>query len=223
MKISRAVILLSGNLSDVESVRQYVDRDTLLIGCDGGTRHILNLGLKPHVVIGDFDSYTSPMSDSDNGTEYIRYPKDKDITDSELAIRYAIERGCNDIILAGLLGDRVDHLLGNILLLTKRSFANVALKIIAGNQEIYLIRAQQVNISGKKGDTISFIPIKGRAKVSRAVGLKYDLSKYELSLQGNQGISNVLTRATAEVTVAKGPLLVIHERQLFVHNRKDGQ
>lgn len=210
MRCARAVILLNGNKSDVAGIRRYIDDDTLLIGCDGGTNHLHELGLKPHIVIGDFDSYAPQKQD--DGVEYIHYPSDKDLTDSELAIRYAIKRGCKEVIVAGLLGNRVDHLLANTLLLTKRAFASVDLKIIEGNQEIYLLRGD-ATIHGKKGDTISFIPIKGTAKVSQTSGLKYDLSKYKLSLQGNQGISNVLTKNTAEVSVVKGSLLVIHSHQ----------
>ncbi|HZL08232.1 MAG TPA: thiamine diphosphokinase [Candidatus Dormibacteraeota bacterium] len=206
--MKRAVIFLNGNLSDLTLVKQYINKSTLLIGCDGGTRHILELGLQPDVVIGDLDSFRPEEISSDHQPKYITCPTDKDFTDSEFAIRYAIENGYQEVILAGALGDRLDHLLGNIFLLDK--FADSKIKIIEGHQEAYIVRAQ-AEISGHKGDTISFIPILGNPKVSSTGGLKYDLNKYQLSLKGNTGISNVLTRQSTTITVTKGTILVIHQ------------
>lgn len=221
----KAVIFLNGDRSDTSWVKPYIDDRTMLIGCDGGTRHILSLGYKPSAVIGDFDSLEYPAGDivgrlkqggeqstDINGTAYVRYPADKDYTDSELAIRYAAEHGCRRIILAGALGTRLDHVLGNILLLAKDEFSSLDLKIIEGGQEIYLVRGQ-ARISGTPGDVISFIPVAGSARVSSSAGLKYDLSQYDLSPQANHGISNVLTQPIARVEVKTNVLLVIHQKQ----------
>jgi thiamine pyrophosphokinase len=204
-----AIIFLNGDRSDMSAVKPYITADTVLIGCDGGAQHILALGHTPDVVIGDFDSFSGQGS---QGTEYIRYPADKDVTDAELALSYAARQGYRDVIMVGLLGTRVDHLLGNIFLLTKRRFAKLNIRLIEGRQTIYLIRGYAL-IKGKKGDTISFMPIKGLPRVLSSRGLKYDLSQYRLSMQGNQGISNVLTRATAEVTMQSGVLLAVHQSQ----------
>src|SRR5665213_4601129 len=113
----KVIIFLNGDLSDLSLVQPEIDNRTMLIGCDGGTSYILALGYKPAVIIGDFDSLDKDSTDLKD-TTYVRYPTDKDYTDSELAIRYAAEQGCDQIILAGALGTRLDHLLGNILLLT---------------------------------------------------------------------------------------------------------
>jgi len=208
--MKRAIIFLNGNLSDLTLVKQYINKHSLLIGCDGGTRHILELGLQPDVVIGDLDSFRPEEISSDHQPKYVTCPTDKDFTDSEFAIRYAQQAGYRHIILAGALGDRLDHLLGNIFLLNKDGFANLKLKIIEGNQEAYIVRGQ-TRINGQKGDTISFIPIAGKPQVKTTGGLKYDLNEYTLSLQGNTGISNILTRKSTEITVTKGSILVIHQ------------
>jgi len=208
----QAVIFLNGDRTDLSGVKPYIDGRTLLVGCDGGTRHILALGYKPSAVIGDFDSYEQP--DDTNGTVYVRYPADKDYTDAELAVRYAAEQGCRRIILAGVLGTRLDHLLGNILLLVKDEFAPLDIKIIEGDQEIYLIRGQ-ARINGTAGDIISFIPINGPVEVSRSTGLKYDLSRHDLSPQANLGVSNILTEPVAEVRLKTNVLLVVHQRQAY--------
>lgn len=220
IKHSRAIIFVDGSLGGFSRVKKYLGDDNLLIGCDGGTNHILALGYKPDVVIGDFDSLAAPEilkqlkpdggTVTVDGTIYIRYPADKEFTDSELAVRYAAKAGCREIILAGVLGDRLDHLLANIFLINKREFAKLHLKIIDGGQEAYIVRGH-TRIEGQKGDTISFIPIDGYPEARTAGGLKYDLGEYKLSRQGNLGISNVLLRQTVEITVSRGSLLVIHQ------------
>ena len=211
----KAVIFLNGDRTDLSRVKKYTDKDTLIIGADGGTNHILKLGLKPDVVIGDLDSFNviaRERSDRSNPVKYIRYPRDKDFTDGELAIVYAKENGYKEIIVMGLLGTRVDHTLGNIFLLLKKDFETLKIKIVEGNQEMYLVR-KKATIFGKKGETISVIPIAGEVGETASKGLKYNLNEYKLSLQGNQGISNILTKDTAEITVKKGILLIIHTKK----------
>src|SRR6201999_3131927 len=88
--MKRAIIFLNGELSDPKAILPYIDEQTLLIGCDGGTKHILALGLQPSVIIGDFDSYSK--SDS-NEVKKLQFPAVKDHTDSELAIQYAKNAG----------------------------------------------------------------------------------------------------------------------------------
>lgn len=218
-KTRRAIIFLNGNPVAASRLQAYLADDSLLIGCDGGTRHLLELGLQPRVVIGDFDSFSAPWVPDhlpigqprtvDNVT-FIRYPTDKNETDGELALRYAKKAGCQDIILVGAIGDRMDHVLGHILLLRRSAFSHLRLKLIDDQQEIYVIRGQ-AHISGKRGDIISFLPLWGSPKVASSKGLRYDLSQYKLSGYGNIGISNVLLASSAQVTLTRGTLLVVHQ------------
>jgi thiamine pyrophosphokinase len=218
------MIFVNGDRSDISCAARLIDEQTILIGCDGGTDHILTIGRTPDVVIGDFDSFNNlppsvkrQLGPTDGtpliiqGTTYVHYPTDKDFTDTEAAIRYAARAGYYHIILTGTLGSRLDHLLGTVFLLTKAEFADLDLKIIEGSQEMYLVD-NQVHIIGQKGDTISFIPISGIGRAS-SHGLMYELDNYKLSIHGNQGISNQLARKNVDITVIKGPLLVIHGRQ----------
>ena len=214
MTNKKAIILLNGDRADLSRIKKYIDQKTLIIGVDGGAEHILKLKLIPNVILGDFDSLSKKTKQAlkKYSIEYVRYPRKKDFTDGELAIKFAIKRGFKDIIVTGLLGTRVDHLLGNILLLLKKEYADINLKIVEGKQEIYLIRKHTI-IHGKKGDTISFIPIDGSVNDITSAGLEYDLGNYKLSLQGNRGISNRMTKNQAELTIKKGILLVIHIQQ----------
>lgn len=189
-------------------------KNALLIGCDGGTQHILDLGLVPDVAIGDFDSFDPVKLPTQ--TKVIRFPADKDKLDSELAIRYAIEQGCTKITILGFYGDRFDHMLGNTFLLSHPDFQDIDLRIISGQQEIYAVR-QSVQIHGQIDDVISFFPLSEIARATSTHGaLNYPLNDYELSPHGNQGISNVLVKKTVEVEVQQGSLLIIHTHQAIL-------
>ena len=206
-KVRAAIIFLNGTPVAAERLKPYLRSKPLLIGCDGGTRQLIALGLTPDAIIGDFDSWPD---DDLEGVTAVRYPVDKDHTDGELAIQYARMAGCQEIILVGALGGRLDHLLGHLLLLNKREFRALSLKIIDDTQEAFLIR-KTAQVQGKKGDIVSFMPLNGPVKVVSCRGLRYPLSNYRLSPQANMGISNVMTAQSAEIVLSHGTLLVIHQ------------
>lgn len=206
---NKAVIVLNGELAPTLRLAPLL-KDALIIGCDGGTQHLLARKLVPDVVVGDFDSLgETPLPQS---VKQVRYPTDKDKLDSELAIEYAIKQGCTDITLLAFTGDRFDHMLGNIYLLSDPAFSGINLRILDGLQEIYVIKDKAV-INGKSGDIISFIPLSARATASSSAGLRYNLQDYTLSQHGNQGISNELLTEEVTVRVQRGKILVVHRRQ----------
>ena len=59
--------------------------------------------------MGDFDSAEKPVFDNIE-----IFPSEKDDTDLMLAIKEGFESGCDDFLIFGATGGRVDHLLGNI-------------------------------------------------------------------------------------------------------------
>ena len=82
--------------------------NALVIAADGGLRHTERLGLRPHVILGDFDSLGYIPADS------TVFPVEKDDTDSMLAVRLGLERGCDWFAFYGALdGPRLDHTIAN--------------------------------------------------------------------------------------------------------------
>ncbi len=105
----------------------------------------------PDLIIGDFDS----LKKIPPNIPVIKYPEDKDFTDAELALQFCQNIKTKEVVLVGLLGRRLDHLIANLMSLSKYNF-----KIIEGNQEIFLCR-DKLKIFGKKNDLISLIPLLG--------------------------------------------------------------
>ena len=220
----KAVIFINGDEADLNYVRTYVDQKTLVVGCDGGTDKIYGLGYKPDAVIGDFDSIQAlpaqiknlPKADFGkeilvDGTTYVKYPTDKDFLDVELAINYVVGQKIKELIIVNTEGDELDHVLGVLMVLAKRKYKPANIKIIRPGQEIYTARGKTV-IHGKKGDKVSLVPLYGSVNVESSSGLKYDPSKYQMSLHRNIGISNELTSKKATLNTSKGCFLVVHHQ-----------
>ena len=103
--------------------------------------------IMPDIILGDFDSVNKDAIDYyRNKTEIpIKdFPPEKDETDTELAIRTAIEMGAEEIILFGATGTRVDHLLGNIQLLSLGLQTGVDCQIVDANNRIRLLTKDMV-------------------------------------------------------------------------------
>ncbi|MEX2014417.1 MAG: thiamine diphosphokinase [Candidatus Saccharimonadales bacterium] len=220
-KINKALIFLNGDEPDLAYTKKYADKNTLIIGCDGGTGSIYKIGLTPQVVLGDFDSVTSLPKEIKNlpkryygketiinDTVYIKYPGDKDFLDVEAAIDYALRKQLREIILVNTHGDELDHVVGVLALLSKRKYRSADIKLIRPLLKAYIIRGK-AEIKGKIGDKISLIPLYGPVKVKNSSGLKYDPAQYKMSLQQNLGISNELINKKAALELSKGCFLVI--------------
>ena len=106
----RCVIIGGAGIRNYQAVWDYLNPDDFNIFCDSGLRHLDALGVKPHLVVGDFDSHANPNMN----VETIELPREKDDTDTVLAAKEAVKRGFDEFLLLGAAGGRLDHTLGNV-------------------------------------------------------------------------------------------------------------
>jgi len=214
--VMRALIFVNGDLPDAATARRLAEKADLVVAADGGSRHALALGITPHVVVGDLDSLEPSLRAklAEAGTRFLPYPSEKDETDLELALLYAVEQGAEEVLVLGALGRRIDQTLANLLLLAHPALAGVSVRVIAGRQEVFLIRDEAL-IEGRPGDTVSLIPIGGDVHGVTAEGLKWPLADETLRFGPARGVSNLLLGREARVRVREGFLLcvVIHKSQ----------
>ena len=114
-----ACVFCNGEIRDMEGARDVASGAGLLIAADGGARYLAAMGLIPHAVIGDMDSIDGKLPGGEEGAEVIAFPRDKDQSDAELAVRWAVKQGAGHILLLGAWGGRPDHAIGNAALLTR--------------------------------------------------------------------------------------------------------
>ena len=131
---------------------KLIQEDDYLVAADGGLRHVLALGLTPHLLIGDLDS-ASPEDVAklqSRGVTIQQFPPAKDETDIQLALQTVLENGYQHVILMAALGGRMDHALGNLSLLTNPAFRDVDVRLDDGRIEAFVIW-RVAEVQGKAG------------------------------------------------------------------------
>ncbi len=212
MLIKRVIIFANGELPDLEKARAILSGDDFIVAADGGTRHVLALGRTPNIIIGDLDSATFDLGPLiEKRTQVIRFPKDKNETDLELAINHAINLNPNQIVIVAALGNRLDQTLGNISLMTDPALSSVDIRLDDGAEEVFFCR-EQVQVHGGSGDIVSLIPWQGDVAGVLTNGLKWPLQSEILYSHKTRGISNEMIGETAAIQIKSGLLLVVHAR-----------
>ncbi len=204
----RAFIYTAGNYS-VEDIKLYkrikTKEDDLIICADGGYDALIYTGITPHIIIGDLDSVKSNIP---RDIKTLKYPADKDKTDLEICIDYALENGCETIFILGALGGRIDHTLGVLCALKYAKEYGAEAMILTGKSRIYFVD-KEIEVAREKFDYISLIPSTDTAEGVSTLGLKYELNNRTLYKSSSLGISNEFFNNTAKITVQKGQLYVI--------------
>jgi len=212
--MQRILIFANGELPDLNKARLLPERDDYIICADGGTRHALALNLQPNLVIGDMDSLKEGQWQKleKAGIPVELYPHDKNETDLELAILRAIELTPKEILVIAALGGRLDHILGNLALLSDIRLSAFNTRFDDGVEEIFFCR-EQVEVHGRSGDIISLIPWGRPVQGIQTEGLRWSLNRETLYPQKTRGISNEMLGKTASISIQSGLLLIIHRRQ----------
>ncbi|MGQ9491021.1 MAG: thiamine diphosphokinase [Anaerolineae bacterium] len=190
----------------------------LVIAADRGAEHGLAWGWPIHILIGDLDSLPETLTArlQNTGIEILTAPPEKDETDVELALRRAVMTGPQEIILCGALGGRTDHLLANVLLLTRPDLSAHSLVLADGPETVRLLhnpearKTAQIRLTGTPGDLVSLLPWAGDAEGISTEGLYYPLRDETLFLGHARGISNVMLGSHASINLRRGSLFVIH-------------
>ena len=209
----RALIFANGNFNTSASILSSFREDDLLIAADGGAKFYIAVGLWPNIVIGDMDSLSPSMIQDlkNHGSQMIEYSPDKDQTDLELALTYAVQQGADEILLLGLLGGRLDQSMANILLLTRNEWKDLNIVVSNEPDTAYLMHDNDtVSIQGQPGDIVSLIPLSEVVTNVTTLGLRWKLDQAKLILGSTLSVSNELLKTTAEIQIGSGKLFLIH-------------
>ncbi len=207
--MSRCVIIGGADITDYESIRKLVKEEDFNIFCDSGLKHMEKLGIRPDLIVGDFDSYEKPYMD----VETIVLPREKDDTDTAYAAGEAIRRGFRDVLLIGAAGGREDHTLVNLFLLFRFDTCGIRARLADDYSEMEVVSKEPAYIE----DSclyFSLVNMTGTAKGITIKNAKFPLENAEITSEYQYGTSNeVLPGKTAEVRVKEGRVLLIKVRR----------
>ena len=204
----RCVIVGGAEIRDYPTIRQYLRSDDFFLFCDSGLRHVEGLNAVPDLIVGDFDSHANPNLP----VETIVLPCEQDDTDTVFAVKTAVQRGFCDFLLLGVIGGRLDHTLANVSALLWLHHQGKSAVAVDNFSEMEIVSENAVQIPAHF-PFFSLLNISGTAEGVTIKNAKYPLDNAAIQCDYQYGVSNeVLPGKTAEVTVAKGELLLIKDR-----------
>lgn len=214
------IVVSGGNIDDDFACRvieeQQREKSVWMIAADRGMDFFYRNRIQPDVIIGDFDSAEreSLAYFREQGRTQIReLCPIKDDTDTESAIRYALEQGAEQITLLGATGSRLDHVLGNVELLGIGLKAGVPITIMDEKNRIRMIdKGITIKKSEQYGTYVSLLPYTERVEHLTLCGVKYPLADATLTGFCSLGVSNEIVEEEAEITFDGGILLVVESR-----------
>jgi thiamine pyrophosphokinase len=200
----RATVITGGAAPAPEVAAEWIREGSLVIAADSGAQTARAYGIDPDLIVGDFDSLPEAVVAEYASSRIRRYPRAKDHTDTEIALQIAREEGCDEVVLIGGGGGRLDHLLA-IVALFERPGPPVAW--ISANAAVFPVDHEAVQY-GRPGELISFLPVGCVPCRMASSGLRWPLDDLEWG-RGDLGISNEFVDREVRVSMRSGRLLVI--------------
>ena len=187
-----------------DSLAEEIGNEDLVIAADGGLKHTQGLGIRPDVILGDFDS----LGFVPEGAEV--FPVEKDDTDAMLAIRHGLERGyCRFVIYGGMDGGRLDHTLANYQALQFLADRGAEGYLVGDHYLATVVRSGRISFPAQAKGIVSVFCLGADAEGVTLEGLKYPLAGGRLTCGFPLGVSNEYTASEASITVKDGILLIV--------------
>ena len=202
-----------------------LEENALMVAADSGLELAESAGLKPHWIIGDMDSISNPAKLKSYPEDcIIRYPVDKDFTDTELAFSLLKEKGCDDIWIIGGGGGRVDHLFGIRSMLEKEFFPS---RWYPDNADIYCLETRslapetdvqetensvlqhgKLSLCLEPGNLVSVFPLGCGPWEASSRGLRWPLDNVSWN-RGFFGLSNIAQTGEIMINCVQGRFMVL--------------
>jgi len=207
-------ILGGGPVNELPNLQEFNQEDVLWLGVDKGVFTLLSLGITPHYAFGDFDSVSrEEWEQIENKVSNLRkYKPEKDETDMELALDWALTKEPARIQIFGATGGRLDHFLGNVQMLLKAEINQLFthIEIIDRQNHLYVKGPGSHTIEKiLEKKYISFIPVTPTVMGLTLEGFKYPLSNCHISLGSTLCISNELLSSSGTFSISEGIVMVV--------------
>ncbi len=218
-----AVVSLSGDFLG------FIERDKgcFYIGVDRGTSHLIRNGIVPHIVVGDLDSL-----ENDDRLRLIKHRHifwllsnwDKDYTDGQRAIQIAHAVGVKNLVVIGIMGQEIDHFLGNLSLFTMYSHLFDEMIGYTGSQALVFMNGKRM-FHLPRGIPISFVPYDDEV-ILTLKGVHWEVEKRIFKRSNIPPISNIVRNEQVYVE-SIGRIWVIIGREdkpfLLKYLQKEGE
>lgn len=204
----KVINLVAGGPSDCLPVLSRSSNETW-IAVDRGLEHLLRFKIEPDYCLGDFDSVSSFLKKSILNGKYKQFPSEKDETDLELALSYALKIKPDVINIYGATGGRLDHEIVNLQMLLKGVGCCTSLFLIDKKNKITIKSPGTYSISKSQFNYISFLSFFEVVEGLTLEGFKYHLNNGKLTCGSSLCISNELISNIGTFSFSSGILIVV--------------
>ena len=206
-----ALVITGGDILDRSFLHRLPPHD-MVIAADSGVDSALALGLLPDIVVGDLDSVsgTGLAVVREQSREIITMPTDKDVTDTEVALRIAVERGASEIVVVSPGGGRMDHAHGVLTALFHPELSRCRVQAVIGQAHVHVLHADDaVSVSRPESPMLALHAMNGVARGVSTRGLRWNLHNHDLEPWVSRGVSNEIVDDIAHVALGDGALMVM--------------
>lgn len=179
----------------------------LLMCADAGWKAAVRHGLKPSLIVGDFDSMPPPDAPE---VEIIRLPVHKDDTDMVACLREGRQRGYRSFIIAGGLGGRFDHTISNLQCLYDCALRGETAWMCDGQNRVTVLLPGRYLLPALPGRKLSLLAFSSEVQGVTLTGTEWPLDHATLSARWPLGCSNEFRAEEAALSFTEGALLVAY-------------
>ena len=206
----RAFIFSGGEIYH-QYIEERPEEGDMVISADAGYRNAKQMGIHTNILIGDFDSLGDIPEDVD---EVMQLPPEKDLTDTQIAVETAIDRGADEVIIVGSTSGRFDHALSIMAILEKYYEKRIPMCLVNGQNRVRFIRNSGFIVVRSRYKYFSVIAADEKVKGVSIEGAKYPLVNKTLLRNHQYAISNEIMKNAALINVKKGGIFIIESRDI---------
>lgn len=215
-KKRRAVILSGGTVADQEALRILNEPYAVLVGVDRGLEWLYEKGICPTHIVGDFDSISEEILLHFRKCMDIpirEFNPVKDASDTEIALRLCLELACEEVILLGATGTRLDHIWANVQTLSIAKKAGIPAWIVDAHNRIRLIDGEtHLTKQEAFGMYFSLFSLSGPIPGLTITGAKYPLQNHTLYPYDSLCVSNQIAEEETVISFPEGLMVLMETR-----------
>ncbi len=183
------------------------------IAVDGGLKFFINSGIKPDLIIGDFDSVRVNPHKMYPAARVYTFPIAKNKTDTQLAVEHALKAGASAIDIVEPIFGEADHFAGNLMLLAslveRRAYRKLRLCLVNAGYEVVFINSGLYMIRNAAGDTVSVVPLSPGIRLT-CTGTAYPARNLSVRRGETVALRNKIVSARAVFEV-RGQAFLFHQ------------
>ncbi len=207
----RGLLFTGGVQPDMRAAAGLFEPYSFVVAADSGLCGAEAAGIVPDIIVGDMDSVPDTSMLAKYPAEKIQiWPKDKDYTDTEIALQWMAKKHVDEVVLIGGSGGRMDHFFA-LQSLFEGAYSPV---MWIGESSVVVMAeagtgAGKIKVAGLRGDDpVSVFAVGTGPHACRSGGFHWDLDDLDWN-GGKFSLSNRSDSGSISLTVVAGRFLLV--------------